>query len=301
MAARYNYVRDTHDYLGSHDIEAWDLGRAITILRWGIASDYISVEEATELCKPVVERLKQDYVSWYDFFVHYLHGRGFYGLYEAKSEVLMINAVTASSLTLNFIPLRQMNFPGENADKNHSFTNKYTLCISEQPDYIGWKNVQKLYSGKQTQETLKKLCILEEGDFSNYSSLFFDWHVELLSKYGNKLDLVEYISNNTEWLDNYSKDDERFVKIFYTYLAALNSISLPQYVMELIEKLPPKLQYNPYFYYQYVNANYLMINLCETQEELDYYRKNAINGFKILKQNGFELPETQEAWLNLVD
>ncbi len=58
--------------LGSHGIEAWDEGREITILRWGMGAGYISYDEAIKLIEPVVERIKANYVSWEDFTAHYI-------------------------------------------------------------------------------------------------------------------------------------------------------------------------------------------------------------------------------------
>ncbi len=55
------------DVLGSHGIEAWDQGRQITLLRWGMGAGYISYDEALELIKTIVESIKANYVSWTDF------------------------------------------------------------------------------------------------------------------------------------------------------------------------------------------------------------------------------------------
>ena len=297
--SRLYYVRDTRKLLGFHDIEAWDLGRAITIIRWGIAVGYISEEEGKELCEPVVEQLRKDYVDWYDYLAHYVQGRGFYGIFDCSSEELMQKAIAAAALTLSYIPLEDLTFSGENADREHAVS-FYTYILPGSADVEAWQKVQKLYSGKQNAETLEKLCALEEGEFLGYSKLFFGWHVDLLSEFGTSFELVEYISNNSDGLDYLAKDEERYVDVLYTYLASLNAVCMPQYVLEIFTLLPQELQFNSYFYYQYVNANYLMLSLCETQNELDRYRETAKNGYILLQQNDFELSDTQKAWLNIV-
>lgn len=295
--SRLYYVRDTHSFLGRHDIEAWDLGRAITIMRWGMACDYISVEEATELCKPVVERLRQDYVSWYDFFVHYIQGRGFFGLYEGNSDVLMINGVAAASLTLNFIPLRDLTYPGENADREHTFTNKYTLCISNSPDYEEWKKVQKLYAGNQTKETLTKLCEFEE-QFAAHSDLFFLWHIELLQKFGTHQELVDYVSEKADYVESLPQNDELYYMTMYNYMNALNELYQPAQALQIFYSLPQNFQFTTWFYYQYAYASYLMLSLCETQQEFDMYKQMAKNALTVLQNSGFEIGASLEAWLN---
>ena len=66
------FVNDTRELTGPHGIEAWDEGREITILRWGIASGYITSEEAMELIEPVLKRIRQNYISFEDYICHYI-------------------------------------------------------------------------------------------------------------------------------------------------------------------------------------------------------------------------------------
>lgn len=298
--SRLYYVRDTHDFLGSHDIEAWDLGRAITIMRWGIACDYISVEEARELCTPVVEKLKKDYVCWYDYFVHYVQGRGFYGLYEGKSVALMHDAISTASVTLNYIPLTEVEFSGENADKEHIFTYGYTYCDSSRPDFVAWQKVQKVYGGNQTEETLDKVCEFEE-EFADYSDLFFLWHFELLQKFGSHLSLIEFIDEKSDFVDTLAQDSDLYILAKYNYMYALNSAYLPMEALKVFFELPEKLQYTTFFYYQYAYADYLMLTLCENQKEFDMYKEGTIQALKILQNSGYEIDSALGAWLEAVE
>ena len=295
--SRLYFVRDSRNFLGSHDIEAWDLGRAITLMRWSIAAGYITQEEAVERCIPVVEKLKKDYTCWYDYIVHYVQGRGFYGIYDCESMDLMIKATSADSTAHYYIPLDSLVFTGENADKEHTFTD-YTFTITGMEDAKAWEKVQKLYAEKQTEETLDKLCSLEEEEFSEYSNLFMDWHIELLSEYGTNLDVVEYITERIDYLNSLPKEGDTYIALMYCYLVALNATYNPEQVINLFVSMPQTLQYNTYFYYQYAFACYQMMTLCEFQAEFDAYKERAHYALTLLKQYDVALINTLEGWLN---
>ena len=294
--SRLYFVRDSRVFLGSHDIEAWDLGRAITLMRWSIALGYISEEEALSRCAPVVETIKKDYVGWYDYICHYVQGRGFYGVYDCDSYDLMLNATVADSTAHFYIPFDSLTFTGENADKQHAFKD-YTFAVSDKPDSKAWEKVQKLYSGEQTKETLEELCKLEQDEFVEYSTLFFDWHVELLESYGSKKDVASYITDMYDYLISLPETSDVYVVVMYCYLSALNAIFEPKVVLYLMQTLPETLQFNTYFYYQYAYACYQMQTICETQEELEEYREYARKAMELLQENDFSIGENMESWL----
>ena len=295
--SRLYFVRDSRNFLGSHDIEAWDLGRAITLMRWSIAAGYITQEEAVELCIPVVEKLKKDYTCWYDYIVHYVQGRGFYGIYDCESMDLMIKATSADSTAHYYIPLDSLVFTGENADKEHTFTD-YTFTITGMEDAKAWEKVQKLYAEKQTSDTFVKLCALEQGEFADYSNLFLSWHIELLSEYGTNQYIIEYVLSKMDYLESLPKEGDTYVVAMYCYIVALNATYNPALVISIIADLPQSLQYNSYFYYQYAYACYQMLTVCESQIEFDAYRERTKNALTLLKQYGVALSDNLEGWLN---
>ena len=298
--SRLYFVRDSRNFLGFHDIEAWDLGRAITLMRWSIALGYISEEEAVERCMPVVEKLKQDYTCWYDYIVHYVQGRGFYGIFDCNSYDLMIKAISADSVAHYYIPFDSLTFTGENADKEHSFTD-HTFTITGMEDAKAWEKVQKLYAEEQTKKTLEKLCSLEQGEFAAYTDLFIDWHLELLTEYGTNRELVYFVEGRNEFFDALTAGSDLYTISKYYYLKALNLIEKPEKVLEIFYKLPQSYQGNTYFFYEYAYANYLMLSYCNTQVEYDYYKNQAVVCFNILKENDFELSEIIENWINVVE
>ena len=83
----------------------------------------------------------------------------------------------------------------------------------------------------------------------------------------------------------------------YYYLCALNNTFQPYAALQLVAGIPDYLQTNIHYYYQYAYANYLMLSYCETQEELDFYRKNAKYAFEILQKYDYKLSELVKSWL----
>lgn len=101
--SRLYYASTMKTVLGSHGIEAWNEGREITTIRWGIGAGYISYDEAVNLIKPVIERIKKNYISMDDYKAHYIAGRSFYNpnadalkweevqkLYNKKADVQIL-------------------------------------------------------------------------------------------------------------------------------------------------------------------------------------------------------------------
>ena len=297
--SRLYFVRDSREYLGFHDIEAWDLGRAITLLRWGISIGYIQQEQAVSLCKPIVEKLKKDYTCWYDYIDHYIQGRGFYGVYDSDSYNLMGKAITADVQAHNYIPLDSLVFTGENADKEHSHTG-YAYTISDMPDVKAWQKVQQLYVQEQNAQTLARLCEFEKGEFKKYSGIFFSWHLDLVKNYGTYLETLDYIDSMSAYIETLPKDGNVYQKALFRQLQALNNTCQPQRAIQIVYGLPEFLQHDAYILYQYGFANYLMISLCKTQYELDYYTDTAIIVFELLQENDVAMDDVITAWLERV-
>jgi len=297
--SRLYFVRDSREYLGFHDIEAWDLGRAITLMRYGIALGYISLEQAVSLCEPIVEKLKKDYTCWYDYIDHYVQGRGYYGLYDSDSNNLMSKAINADVEAHRYIPLDTLVFTGENADKQHSHTG-YAYTISGMPDAKAWQSVQKLYAQKQNAQSLIKLCEFEKGEFKDYSGIFLEWHMDLLKDYGTYQELLDYIDSMSDYIETLSKEGSIYYNTLFRKLQALNNTCQPQRAIQIVYGLPEFLQYDAYILYQYGFANYLMISLCKTQTELEYYTSTAIQVFELLQENDVAMDDVITAWLERV-
>ena len=292
---RLLYVEENRKILGSHGIEAWDQGREITILRWGVASGYISEEKAKELMEPVITKIRQNYNSWSDFMDHYIAGRGFYGLYNCSSTELMKASYRADASARAYIPLDSITFTGENAD----IQTKEKKSIGKSDLLKKWERVQKLYSENTDEKTLESLKALEK-EYSAYPNIFVWWHTSLLFNDGDPETLVSYIDNHKSYFEGQKDNKEIYPPAMLVYIEALNSVSNPKRALQVYESLPEWMQNNVYFYYQYALANYLMLSLCDTQKEYNSYKATAKKAFQLLQENNYQLDEFWESWLEAV-
>lgn len=84
------YVQGTRTSIGRRGIEAWDLGRSVSLIRWGREVGWLDDEEAVGLIRSVWERVRDDYAFWDEWFLPYIAGRGFWSCGE-KNQLLLIN------------------------------------------------------------------------------------------------------------------------------------------------------------------------------------------------------------------
>lgn len=293
--SRLNFVKDTRSILGEHGIEAWDEGREITILRWGISCDYISSNEAMKLIVPVINRIRQNYVSFEDYICHYIIGRQFYGLYSGDYERLAKNSINAAKNTSAYIPVSQLSFGAQKADVKHVMN--YSECVySPSESFLEWEKVMALYRQNESLEILEMVERLEE-EKPEYSNILFSWHLSMLNNLETSDEVVNFIENNFDYLEKLPKDNNTYVDSMYYYIRSLNSSYNPQKALTVYFSLPDSLQGNIYYYYQYAYANFLMINLSNNQSELEYYQNTARAAFSLLKEYNFTIGERLEGWL----
>lgn len=74
------FVMQMKEKLGEHGMLAWDYGRFLTVLRWGIAAGWISEQAAMQEARPIIDELLACYDSWEDYLAHYAIGRGLFAL-----------------------------------------------------------------------------------------------------------------------------------------------------------------------------------------------------------------------------
>lgn len=295
---RLFFANETHDILGEHGIEAWDEGREITILRWGIAAGYISSDEAMKLIVPVVKRIRQNYVSFQDYMSHYIMGRQFYSLYDGGYERLGKAAKDAASRVNAYIPLNELVFTAENADKENAMN--YMTCLLEPSEaFLVWQKIIKLYREDYSEDTIAQLEQYEQQLPESRNTLF-SWHLYLLYQFNKYDQIIALTEQNRDFLESLSKDSELYSGSMYYYLVALNRKFEPEKVLDVLSTLPESLQMNIYFYSQYAYALYYMMNLCSTQAEFNVYKSRAKEAFTILKQYDYQLTEIIDNWLKVV-
>lgn len=298
-ATRLQFVKETRDMLGSHGIEAWDQGREITILRWGISCGYISSKEAMALIEPVVERIRENYVSFYDYIAHYIIGRQFYALYEGNNEQLGNDAKQAALTAEAYIPFGLLEFSAVNADKEHMVS--FADCIIH-PSYsfTRWQKVMELYTQDSVSEASLKQLEQFENEMPECKNYFSYWHTTMLYYLHKYDEVIQFVENNMTYLRALQKDNFDYANSIYLYICALNDSFKPQKALAVYNSQPEKLKDNVYYYYQYALSNYLMLSLCDSQSEFDYYKSAAKNAFLLLKNNNYNLNESIENWLKTV-
>ena len=298
QTTRLYYVEKMKDLLGSHGIEAWDEGREITTIRWGIGAGYISYDEAIKLIEPVVEKIKKNYVSWDDYMAHYIAGRGFYALFASNYTVLGENAIEAAKKSRKKIPIDELKFSAEDADKKHvmKFDNSIYKPTKEA---LKWENVQKLFNQESTSQVLASLEKLEK-EFPECQGITFYWHLELLRKFSDSKNIVAYIEDNYKYWTSLSSEDAISVNTKYSYMYALNDIGQPQKAIEVFETLPDEVKKNPYVYYQYACSYYILSEITPVESEKTIYQSRAVNAFLQCEKLGLQLNEFVKSWIESV-
>ena len=122
--ARMYFVSETQNVLGFHGLLAWDYGRILSILRWSVASGWISEMEAVNLAQPFIDELIEAYDSWEDYAVHYAFGRVFYAvsggmdydayLKDVLSCIKKYDLNVPEGLEKNVFTFHNKKFPGKN-------------------------------------------------------------------------------------------------------------------------------------------------------------------------------------------
>jgi hypothetical protein len=298
QTTRLYYVSVMRYILGSHGIEAWDEGREITILRWGIGAGYISYDEAIKLIEPVVERIKKNYVSWDDYMAHYIAGRGFYGLYDCNYTILAEKAVSAAEKSRNKIPVNELFFSAENADKRHvmNFDICFYLPLNGADE---WERVQLLYKQEPSEQVLTSLENLEK-EFPACKGITFYWHLDLLRKFSDSKNVVNYIEENSEYWTSLPSENGISVNTKFAYMYALNDINQPQKAIEVFETFPDSVKMNVYVYYQYACSYYIMAVQTPVDAERFVYGLRAVNAFKQCEKLGLELNDFVKNWIKSV-
>lgn len=295
---RLCFVKDTRALTGSHGIEAWDEGREITILRWGIACGFISSEEAMKLIEPVIKRIRQNYVSFEDYIAHYIIGRQFFGLYEGNYELRAATAKYACVTAAAYIAFDDLIFTAENADTAGVMT--YNNCTYLPSDsFRKWERVMAVYRPDTSEETLAAVEQLEK-ELPEFKNLLFNWHLTLLVEYDKPHEVIKLTEENMDYLNSYPKDGMDYSNMLYMYMACLNNTYQPMKVIQIFGELPENFMLTTYELYQYGYANYLMMDLCSTQSEYEVYKQTAIGAFTILQQYNYEIPGLIQNWMEIV-
>lgn len=83
----YTVMRDNYALTQSMvHIQAWDLGRATSLIRWGFQAAYLTEAEAWNLLVFFGRQIQDQYSSWEDYGNAYSYGRILWGSQQGKME-----------------------------------------------------------------------------------------------------------------------------------------------------------------------------------------------------------------------
>lgn len=112
---------------------ALDLGRLLSVLRFGVAAGWLTESEAVVAAKPMMTRLLNAYASWEDYASHYAFGRVFYAISDGKDYDKYLKDVlqcikkydieVSEDKQKNIFTYHNIKFPGEK--RNNSKILKY--------------------------------------------------------------------------------------------------------------------------------------------------------------------------------
>ncbi len=297
---RLYYVQKMKDVLGSHGIEAWDQGRQITLLRWGIGAGYISYDEAIELIKPLVENIKSNYVSWTDFMAHYIAGRAFYGLFDSDYTELTKNAIEVANQVNRKIPYESLNFSASSADRNKVMTFDKSFYLPSQ-EAKKWEEVQKLFAMSISEETLAKLEE-KENEFPECAEITFWWHLDMLRKLkAEDAIIISYIEKFFDYINSLPSDNPNSINTKYNYMYLCNNCGQPQKALKTFETFPDDIKKNVYIYYQYACSYYILSVQSPAEAEKNIYQSRAVEAFRQCEKLGLQLNEFIKSWIESVD
>lgn len=123
-SVRLALVKQYGDKFGERGSLAFDLGRVISLCRWGYVAGYFTEEEAFRMMLPAAVRIQQNYKSWDDFVESYFVGRKFWNPDSYTSDPIRVDRVI-QTLTMN-----------PNGLKKIPWDSKITVKQSESK---GWK------------------------------------------------------------------------------------------------------------------------------------------------------------------
>ena len=166
-AGRLFYAYDVRSKVGSHGFEAYSISKNLVLLRMAYGAGFISKEELINYAQPLVDKALKNYTDFEDFAGHYVAARVCYTitLYRYNKNVdYEVNAWTDAK---NSLPVKEIAFTGEKADKSAVMTIKdgnYTPSEYAAPLI----KLERMEEGKTGIEGLKTIneCYEKYGQLS---------------------------------------------------------------------------------------------------------------------------------------
>jgi hypothetical protein len=98
---RFKYISSNWERYNNHTIRAWDLGRSISLCRWGYNVGFINEEEAWEKIFHIAKIIQSLYNSWEDYGYDYFIGRLFWASGFGEEEAYFVSTEPVYKRLLN--------------------------------------------------------------------------------------------------------------------------------------------------------------------------------------------------------
>lgn len=288
-ANRLYFASYMRSRLGPYGIEAWDLGRALNLIRWGTAAGYIDLNEAKTLYPSIVETLINHYHSYEDYMAHYIAGRGFFGLSSVDHFNYVNQAINAALRTIQTHPFHLLPFPAkETAFPPMSISESYYVPPNNARPWIkairitqlleqGNKStaLQALKDIRTTVPNSVALLLLEAGILEEHEQMsdLFPIFLEFEARV-NASQIASIRENET--IDSY-----RLYAAYYALKA-----SNPAFALKYLEQLPPIRKDT-----SYVQSLFGWAYILQNDTE------RAIRHLLHAEDSGYLLPAHMQKWL----
>ncbi len=301
--SRMYLVKDMKEILGEHNIEAWIDARRISIIRWGIGAGYISLKEATNLLRPVIRKIKDDYTDFEEFIAHWVAGYCFNEVYNSTCPECTEKLLAAIDSARAYIPFEELPFTGKNADKTHCM--RLSECVytpsEEAAKMIPIQKIYKNYWSEEPSVSILQEFIKEEENYPEISDLLLLPRYVLMWTYSSAKERISYVESKLDYINSLPETSQTYSFVIQVYLNDLNKTYNPQKVIDIYENLNNPLQTNENVYFQYGYSYYLLASSCQSIIERDIYISRAAVVFKRLKSRGYDIGENMNCWLESVE
>lgn len=293
--SRLFFIRSMKDKLGSQGLEAWDKGREITILRWAIASGYLSEEEALEKMLPISNYLKSSYVSWEDFTAHYIAGRAFYGLYDGDYRQLTDKALNAAVRVRQQNPVETLtSFTFQNKQKPMKLSDAWYEPTEEA---LAWDKIVKIYYTSKITQTNQN-AINEALKLHPELPCLHFLSTVITSQLDSYSIALQQYKQASKYFDASLVKSETYDDFYFSYAITANQCGKPEEALEAIEKLSTEKKKEARIFYEKGLAYAKLIGTSPDYEKNIFYAATAWENFTLAQDLGLTLPESLATWLN---
>ncbi len=168
--ARHYFVAETRDVLGEYGLLAWDYGRMISVLRWGIGAGWLTEAEALEKAAPFIEKLKNSYASWEDYASHFAFGRAYYAISTGRDYNSMLDRLkecvkrydveTLPEEENSVFTFHNIEFPAVGRRKRNMILSYKDIAYKPSKDAAFWIEAVKVENNPDTINDMNNSAVL---------------------------------------------------------------------------------------------------------------------------------------------